>query len=65
MKKADITKAKDTELTKRIAEAGEELREFRFNTAGSREKNTKKARGIKREIARLKTELTKRKHEQG
>ncbi len=65
MKKADIVKAKDTELTKRIFEAKKEIQEFRFSSAGSREKNTKKARELKKEIARLNTELNKRKHEQG
>ena len=51
---------KDTDLQKELAERRKSLREFRFGVAGSKIKNIKEARNLKREIAKILTELNNR-----
>ncbi len=51
------------DLNKLIAEKREVLRTFRFGSAGSKTKNVKLANTTKKEIARIMTELSIRKHE--
>ena len=46
------------ELNKLISEKRETLRHFRFGTAGSKTKNVKMGHTIKKDIARIMTELT-------
>lgn len=56
-------KAKTVEdLNKIIVEKREQLRHFRFDSTGSKTKNVKTGRTLKKEIARIMTELTIRKH---
>lgn len=50
------------ELTKLIAEKREVLRDFRFNSTGSKTKNVKLGKTTKKEIARIMTELSIRKN---
>ena len=50
------------DLNKLIVAKREELRLFRFGTAGSKSKNVKFARTTKKEIARIMTELSNRKN---
>lgn len=50
------------ELNKMIAEKRETLRHFRFGTAGAKAKNVKLSRTTRKEIARMMTELSIRKH---
>lgn len=50
------------ELNKMIAEKRETLRHFRFGTAGAKTKNVKLSKTTKKEIARMMTELSIRKH---
>lgn len=50
------------EINKIIAEKREALRQFRFGSAGAKTKNVKLAHTIKKEIARMMTELSIRKH---
>ncbi len=50
------------ELNKMIAEKREEIRHFRFGTAGSKTKNVKLASTTRKEIARMMTEISIRKH---
>lgn len=57
----DIQGKNDTELTKLLNEKRETLRNFRFGISGSKVRNVKEGRNLKREIARLLTELTRRK----
>ena len=45
------------ELTKMIAEKREALKNFRFGIAGSKTKNMREGRSLRREIARLETQL--------
>lgn len=48
------------DLQKSIAEKREALRVFRFGGAGSRTRNVREGRGLRREVAQMMTELRKR-----
>ena len=50
----------DTELMKMLTEKREEVRAFRFGTAGSTARNVKTLRINKKDIARIFTEVNKR-----
>jgi len=52
---------KDTDLNKELANKKRLLREFRFGVAGSKIKNIKEARNLRKEIARILTEMNSRK----
>ena len=52
---------KDTDLNKELANKRRSLREFRFGVAGSKIKNIKEARNLRKEIAQVLTELNSRK----
>jgi len=54
-----IGKTKE-ELHRLVAEKREALRAFRFAMAGSKKKNVKEGKTVRKEIARLLTELRKR-----
>lgn len=56
-KKTDLKKYSVADLRKEIAEKREALRQFRFGTAGSRSRNTREGRNLRKEIARLLTAL--------
>lgn len=58
MKAKDIRKKNSDELKKDLAELTSELREFRFGMSGGRTKNVKRAREIRRVIARINTILS-------
>lgn len=58
-----ITEKKDSDLQKLLAEKRKELRLFRFSKAGAKVKNTKEKRDLNKEIARILTELNRRKNE--
>ncbi|RJQ34970.1 50S ribosomal protein L29 [Candidatus Parcubacteria bacterium] len=49
------------DLQKMIAEKREQLRVFRFEGEGSRRRNVREGRNLRREIARVMTEITARK----
>lgn len=57
MKYSEIQKKKDAELKKMIVEKKEDLRKFSFDAAGSAGKSSK---AIRKDIARISTELTVR-----
>ncbi len=48
-------------LHKIIADKRESIRNFRFEGEGSRRRNVREARNLRKEIARVMTELTQRK----
>ena len=50
------------ELNKMVSEKRETLRNFRFNSTGAKIKNVKLGHTIKKEIARIMTELSIQKH---
>jgi len=58
---ADFKKHSVEDLHKEIAQKREALRAFRFGSAGSRSRNTREGRGLKKTIARMLTELSTRK----
>ncbi len=59
MKKTkDITNKSPKELIKLINENREKLQSFRFGNAGSKVKNVKEGKNIRKDIARLMTVLT-------
>ncbi|MDO8594624.1 MAG: 50S ribosomal protein L29 [bacterium] len=50
----------EPELSSAIGAAREKLQAFRFAAAGSKAKNVKEGRNLRKEIARMLTELRKR-----
>lgn len=48
------------ELQKLVADKREVLRSFRFEGAGTRARDTREGRNVRKEIARILTELRKR-----
>lgn len=47
----------ENELKKLLKEKREALKNFRFNLAGSKVRNVKEGRGLRKEIARILTEI--------
>lgn len=60
MKRTDFTKERNTNLVKTLAAKREEVRGFRFGTAGSAARDVRALRANKKDIARILTELNKR-----
>ena len=58
---AELTKKSEKELNKELIGKRKALREFRFNIAGSKLKDVKEGHGLKKDIARILTELNSRK----
>lgn len=58
--KTDITKKSTEDLVKDITEKREEIRKIRFTTAGAGAKDVMKFRNLRKEVARLLTELNLR-----
>ena len=56
----DYKEKKEGELHKILAEKRLELRKFRFGGSGSRARDTKKGKNLRKEIARILTELNSR-----
>ncbi len=57
----DLKNKTAEELTKLLGEKREGLRSFRFGTTGAGAKNVKEGANLRREIARIMTELSSRK----
>lgn len=53
----------DKDLRDLLAEKRNGLRDFRFGIAGSKVRNVKEGRDLKRDIAQIETELSSRKAE--
>ena len=58
-KKLDLTKHTKAELMKLAADKREELRVLRFSIAGSKNRNVKAARNLRKEVARALTQAHK------
>ncbi len=58
MKAKDIRKKSGADLKKEMGELVTELRELRFGMSGGRTKNVKRARAIRKDIARIKTVMS-------
>jgi ribosomal protein L29 len=61
MKMKEITTKSVNELNNLLVEKREALRVFRFGGAGSKTKNVKQGRTLKREIARVLTAINSKK----
>ncbi len=57
---ADIRKQTVEEIQRAIADKREQLRTFRFSEAGTRTRNVKEGRTLRKDIARMLTELNAR-----
>ncbi len=57
---SELKNKKDSDLQKELAEKRKALRKFRFGVAGSKVKNIKEARNLKKDIARILTEVSAR-----
>jgi ribosomal protein L29 len=57
----DFKKQDVAELSKALTDKREALRLFRFEGAGSRSRNVREGRGLRREIAQIMTELQAKK----
>ncbi len=57
---ADLKDMKNEDLQKLIADKREALRTFRFGGAGSRTRNVREGRTLRKEIAQILTELRAR-----
>ncbi|MDO8522090.1 MAG: 50S ribosomal protein L29 [bacterium] len=60
----DIKSQSTEELLRTVAEKREALRVFRFGGAGSRVRDVREGRNVRREIAQILTEVQSRKNEQ-
>lgn len=55
--KKELTKKNKADLIKSLDEKRILIRDIRFGTAGSKSKNVKEQKNLKKDIARIKTEL--------
>jgi ribosomal protein L29 len=60
MAKSPLLNHTPDELNKLVADKREELRALRFSVAGSKNRNVKSARNLRKEVARALTELNSR-----
>ena len=60
----DLKKKSIKDLGKTLREKKKSLREFRFDSAGSKVRNVKEGRNLKTDIARILTELSTREKEE-
>ncbi len=58
----ELIKKTDKELKEMLAEKREVVRTFRFGMAGSATRDTKAGKNAKRDVARIMTEMTRRKN---
>lgn len=58
---ADLAKKTEKDLLKDLGAKRKDIREFRFNTSGSKLTNVKEVSTAKKDIARILTELNARK----
>ncbi|HJL55694.1 MAG: 50S ribosomal protein L29 [Candidatus Pacebacteria bacterium] len=57
-----IKSKNEKELMKEVKEKREKLRAFRFGIAGSKVRNVKEGKNLKREVAQILTEVNARKN---
>jgi ribosomal protein L29 len=60
MAQSELTKKNDADLSKLLKEKREALRSFRFGISGSKTRNVKEGRDMKKGIARILTEKRQR-----
>ena len=57
----EISTKNEKDLVKELTEKREAIRAIRFNIAGSKTRNVKESKGLKKDVARILTELNSRK----
>lgn len=57
---SELSRKNEQELRKSLFDMRRQWRQFRFDAAGSRVRNTREGRHLRREIARVMTEMRKR-----
>jgi len=57
----EISTKNEKDLIKELTEKREAIRTIRFNIAGSKTRNVKESKGLKKDVARILTELNSRK----
>jgi ribosomal protein L29 len=57
---SELTTKNEKDLMKTLAEKRKALQSFRFNLSGSKTRNVKEGRGLRKEIARILTQLNSR-----
>jgi len=57
----DLNKKTENEIQKEIKDKKAEIRQFRFDLSGSKTRNVKLGKSLRKDVARLATELTSRK----
>ena len=60
MKMNEITKRSDKELEKLLFDKRAAVRQFRFDITGSKAKNLKEGTNLRKDVARIMTELSTR-----
>lgn len=60
----DLQKTGEKDLMKTLGEKRAALRDFRFGIAGSKIRNMKEGRALRKDIARILTEINQRKENQ-
>ena len=60
MKSNELKKMSDKELMKLLGEKQKAVRQFRFDVTGSKVKNLKEGSSMRKDVARILTELTLR-----
>lgn len=58
---SDIKKTSDKDLAQTLKEKQAKLKDFRFGVAGSKVRNVREGRALRRDIARILTESNSRK----
>lgn len=57
----EISKKTEKEILKDIRDTKAEIRQFRFDLSGSKTRNVKLGKSLKKKVAQLMTELSRRK----
>ncbi len=57
---SDFAAKTEQELKKLITEKRKQLQEFRFNASSTKSRNVKESRNIRRDVARILTELNRK-----
>ena len=60
MKMKDLIKKKDTDLEKLLKEKRESYKSFRFGITGTKTRNVKEGKELRRDVAHILTEINKR-----
>lgn len=63
MKYSEVVKLIDKDLKKKLEENRDKLRAFRFGNVLGKTKDVKEGKNTRREIARIRTEMNRRKRE--